>query len=81
MAEEQVDYDPPTDEHRAENYDALTKPVVRPTGEVAESQTVEHRAPDYDQLVADTDKIVGTVTERAETKVITPADSKAETKQ
>lgn len=80
MTDEQVDYNPPTDEYRAENYDVLDKPVVRPTGEAAESQTVEHRAPDYDQLIASADKVIGTFRDRIEAKVVTSADSKVETK-
>lgn len=80
MADEQVDYNPPTDEYRAEDYDALDKPVVRPTGEAAESQTVEHRAPDYDTLVGNGGAMLGTVTDRAETKVVKSSDSTTQTK-
>lgn len=77
--DDQVDYDPPTDTYRPENYDELPKPVERPTGEAGPSMTEQHRSYDYDELVA-SGTVTSTVTDKAETKLVKPGDAGVGTK-
>lgn len=78
--EDQVDYDAPTDTYRPEDYEDLPKPVERPTGEAGPSMTEQHRSGDYDEIMASAEKVTSTVTDKAETKVVTPGDSGVGTK-
>lgn len=65
-------------EYRCEDYDKHAQPVERPTGEARPSEAVEHRSYDYDRLAGGA--VLGTTTERAETKVVKPGDKSVGTK-